>query len=193
MLCPSLLYMTILATSVGAHELQGFSMYDEFGDIMRNNPNHIVQQSSIQNMNVEATGPELSQYQFRPESLKGLNLASPRGHTNSLTSSTKNPFSQQQQVWKFRPLDEDKQKQVIKIEDIPVPSFKPQQPTSPGVYQGGAYQGAYPWGYHGGYSGGYTGAYPGGFMGTYPMMTPMVSPVPMFAPGTVYPFMPYGY
>jgi len=123
-ICPRLLILTILTSAVEAEQIVEFSIYDEFGDIMRNSPGMLVQNDRFKAVDIEQdtdANRELGQFRYRTDSFNNR-------ENNNLTSYGNNQFGAAKPVWKFRPLDEEKEKKVIKIDEKPVRRF--QQPWS---------------------------------------------------------------
>jgi hypothetical protein len=114
----------ILTSAVEAQQIVEFSIYDEFGDIMRNSPGMLVENDRFNRVELDQDtdlSQELDQFRYRSDRLHNR-------EENNLTSYGNNRFGAAKQVWKFRPLDEEKEKKVIKIDEKPVRDF--QQPWS---------------------------------------------------------------
>lgn len=122
--CPCLLILTILTSAVEAQQIVEFSIYDEFGDIMHNSPGMLVQNDRFKRVEIEQgtnSSQELHQYRYRSDRFDNR-------ESNNLTSYKNNQFGAAKPVWKFRPLDEEKEKKVIKIDEKPVRRFQQPQP-----------------------------------------------------------------
>ena len=122
----------MLTSAVEAQQIVEFSIYDEFGDIMRNSPGMLVQNDRFKTVEIEQdtnASQELDQFRYRSDRFQNR-------EKNNLTSYGNNQFGAAKPVWKFRPLDEEKEKKVIKIEDKPVRRFQqPQSQIQPDYYR----------------------------------------------------------
>ncbi len=91
---------------------------------MRNSPGMLVEADRSKPVEIEDdinASWELEKFRYRSDRFLDR-------ETNNLTSYRNNQFGAAKPVWKFRPLDEDKDKKVIKIEDQPVRRLlQPQQ------------------------------------------------------------------
>jgi hypothetical protein len=104
-------------------------MYDEFGDIMFNAPGRLVLNGGKKSFYLDedySSGEDLSNYRYRTDSNGSSYSRNQNRETEVLTTHKKNRYNTNQ-VWKFRPLEENKEKKIIKIEDEPVGIF-PQNP-----------------------------------------------------------------
>ncbi len=103
-ICPCLLAMTMVFP-VSAGEVIGYSMYSEFGDIMKGNDlAKLIRPKTV------AASNDLSTYRVKV----GKSSASENA------SACRPQNTNQAKVWKFRPLEDKKNKKIIKIEDKPV-------------------------------------------------------------------------
>jgi hypothetical protein len=113
-----LLFCRIAATQ----EIIEYSMYDEFGSIMFSGPGQLVKNGRYAYQPPETeVEPEASPYRYRWSS-------EPVESEAEMTFRPGKRYGRQQQVWKFRPREEKKEKKIIKIEDPPVaPVFRQPQ------------------------------------------------------------------
>ena len=153
------------STVARAQQVVEYSMYDEFGDIMFNAPGKLLkngEKKSIQHEDDFHLGQDLSKYRYRTDSLESTYSRSRSKEDDVLTTYKKDRY-RTDKVWKFRPLDEKKEKKIIKIEEKPARQFQRNQ------------------------------MYRAPMMSPYmPMMpySPLTPRVPMM-PGGMYPYMPY--
>lgn len=124
--------MMLLTTGAEAHQVVEYSIYDEFGDIMHNSPGMLVQNGQYPGIEIEqAANANLEIEQFRYHSGRFNQVKK-----NNLTSYVNNQYGEKP-VWKFRPLDKDKDKKIIIVEDKPVrrlqmpPQVQPQVQFQP--------------------------------------------------------------
>ena len=167
-----------ISTAVLSQEIVEYSMYDEFGDIMLNAPGRLVIKEKKQPVfrfeEDLQSDQDLSKYRYRTDdSTSNYNRNQSKESESDVLTSYKKKSYETNQVWKFRPLDEDKEKKVIKIEDKPVKLFQ-QAPTyrQPGMTP---------------YMSPYRSPYTSPYMSPYMPMVPMMP----LMPGQVYPMMPY--
>ena len=91
---------------------------------MHNSPGMLVQNDRIKVVEIEKDTNadwELEQFRYRSDRFQNR-------EENNLTSYGNNQFGAAKPVWKFRPLDEDKERKVIKIDDKPVRRMQEPQP-----------------------------------------------------------------
>jgi len=167
-LCLCLLTLSF-STAAISEQIVEYSMYDEFGDIMFNAPGRLVKNGGYKSYRLEEgtqSQDDLSNYRYRTDNNQSIYSGTFNRESDVLTTYKKNHYNTNQ-AWNFRPLDEKKEKKIIKIEDKPVVPFQAHQMlrSSPMQYQM-PYQ-----------------------MGT-PMVTPAMPMVPLM-PGLVYPMLPY--
>ena len=112
-------------------------MYDEFGDMMFNAPGQLTingRGKTLRFDNALQSDQELSKFRYRTDDSKSTYSRTPNRESDSerdvLTTYSQNRY-RTNQVWKFRPLDEDKEKKIIKIEDEPIRLFKPSPAYQP--------------------------------------------------------------
>ncbi len=179
-LCPGLLTLMI-SVSVDAQQIVEYSMYDEFGDIMFESLEHLVQNRKFGEFDLESSQNDVEIDQFRYRSKQdSLELTLPgKKKYNSLEYLTnRNKARSSRPEWKFRPLDEKKDKKIVIIEEKPVENLlqQPQQSQQSGQLGQQLQQGFYGSGYGTGYGTGY-----GYGMGYMPMMpiSPMMPMYPM--------------
>ena len=123
-LCLCLMILGI-STVAKAQQVVEYSIYDEFGDIMFNAPGKLVKnggKKSIQLDDKFHDDQDFSKYRYRTENIESTYNRSLSKEDDVLTTYRKDRY-RTDQVWKFRPLDEEKEKKVIKIEDKPVRFF----------------------------------------------------------------------
>lgn len=174
-LCLLCLLILGISTAVVAGQVVEYSMYDEFGDIMFNAPGKLTingKQKSFKLDDALQSDQDLSKYRYRTDDSKSVYSGAQNREEDTerdvLTTYSRDRYKTNQ-VWKFRPLDEEKEKKIIKIEDEPVRTFKanPYYGTSP-VYRS-----------------------PMRTPMMSPMMSPMMTPMVPIMPGLMYPMMPY--
>ena len=166
-----------ISTAAAAQQIVEYSMYDEFGDIMFNAPGRLVKNGSHKSFKMDdgyQSEQDISTYRYRTDNEESTFNRTLNMESDVLTTYKKNQYKTNQ-TWKFRPLDEEKQKKIIIIEDEPARQH-------PGNQQ-----------------------YPGNQMYRAPMMrpympySPMAPTMPMspmmpmapMMPGLMYPYMPY--
>lgn len=127
-LCLCLMVLGI-STVAAAQQIVEYSMYDEFGDIMFNAPGRLVKNGSSKSYKLEddyQSEQEFSTFRYRTESDESAYNRTLNMESGKLTTYKKNRYKTNQ-VWKFRPLDEKKEKKIIKIEDEPARQLPRQQ------------------------------------------------------------------
>jgi len=172
-LLPGLLIWNLTASALYAKEIVEFSIYDEFGDIMFSGPGKLVvndNKGAFYLEDEDHSEIDLDNFRYRRDTYES---AYKQGR-EALTTYRKNHI--QKKVWKFRPLEKEKDKKIIKIEEPQYPALM-QNPV-PQVMQPGMF----------GYGSlmmtpGY--AYPGM---SYPGLVPGST-----SPGFTYPFLPFRY
>ncbi len=139
---PGLLLLTFTGSLAQSREIVEFSIYDEFGDIMFNGPGELVLNGRRGSFRFEddiELGKNLDNYRYRLDTYESAY----RQGQEALTTYRKNHL--QQKVWKFRPLEDKKDKKIIKIEDPPsapyqggymMPPMSPMVPMMPGLQPG---------------------------------------------------------
>lgn len=124
-LCSLLLETTALAASEA--EIVEYSMYDEFGDIMFNAPGQLVRDPGKTTFDLEdalRSDQDISRYRYRSDAADDSFSRTQNQQSEALTTYSKNRYNTNQ-VWKFRPLEDEKEKTIIKIEDEPAPASVP--------------------------------------------------------------------
>ena len=177
--CPGLLTLMI-SVSVNAQQIVEYSMYDEFGDIMFESLEHLVQNRKFGEFDLERSQDEIEIDQFRYRSTQdSLELTLPgKKKYNSIEYLTnRNKARSAKPEWKFRPLDEEKDKKIVIIEEKPVDNLL-QQPQPTQQPQQGFYGNGYGTGY--GFGSGYMPIMP---------LSPVMPIYPM-VPGYSYPYWP---
>ncbi len=138
---------------------------------MRNSPGMLVQNDRYKMIEIDqdtSSNGELEHFRYRLDRCC-------KEEKNNLTSYGNNRYGAKP-VWKFRPLDDEKQKKVIKIEDKPVRRL--QQPQQQSQLQPQYYRPYSP----------YT-------MTPMPMtpMVPVMPVAPLMSPGMMYQYPLYSY
>jgi len=167
--CPGLLTLMI-SVSVNAQQIVDYSMYDEFGDIMFESLEHLVQNRKFGEFELERSQDEVEIDQFRYRSAQGsleLTLPGKKKYNSIEYLTNRNKVRSAKPEWKFRPLEKEKDKKIVIIEEKPVQNLL-QQPQ-PAQQQQGFYGNGYGSGY--GYGMGYTPMMPiTPIMPMYPMV-----------------------
>lgn len=180
-LCLCLLTMGF-STVATAQQIVEYSMYDEFGDIMFNAPGKLVKNGGYRSFKLDGdfqSDQDLSKYRYRTDASESTYNRTLNRESDVLTTYSNQRYKTNK-VWKFRPLDEEKDKKIIKIED------EPAKQTNQGTMMQ----------YRTPMMSPYSPMMMSPYMSPYmsPMMSPYTSPympmVPMM-PGLVYPYMSY--
>lgn len=140
-MCPCLLLMAI-STSAFTQEIREYSMYEEFGDIMFNAPGRLVKNGKFRGIGIDddySGSSDTEQFRYRGDG-RDSSTFSIDDREFRVNTGVKKQANKSRQVWKFRPLDEENRKQVIKIEEDPVKPFRnnryyrPPMMMMPGYY-----------------------------------------------------------
>ena len=117
------LLMLLFSRIAASGEIVEYSMYDEFGPIMFSGPGQLVKNGRYTAYQTDNQADQTMPYRYR------WGESAEYGHSQGFAPGRR---GQQQQVWKFRPRDEKKEKKIIKIEDPEVlPVFRYPQRRSP--------------------------------------------------------------
>lgn len=160
-----------MSTVAAAQQVAEYSMYDEFGEIMFNAPGKLLKNGGKKAIHMDGDsrpGEDFSNYRYRTDSFESTYNRSYNKEDDVLTAYKKDRY-RTDKAWKFRPLDEEKDKKIIKIEDEPARLFQGNQ-----MYRTPAVRPYMP-------------------MMPYSPMAPMAPMAPMVPvmPGLIYPYMPY--